>query len=354
MAGECVHGKIRIYNEGEEGFFEHDLMAALADDEDGIVAASIRTWLYRYEEKTIEFTTAPLYKPGEYTLVMDDSAVSVTVKQTPAAIGPDKIATIMDVSGKTEFKFDVFNVGGTEGAGTFDLLVNDKVVSSESLTLAPGERVNVSMSAECGDGKVVTLPSGMKWDYKLAANTYSKVRAWDNVIEITAGGKLYSASGLLEYDRLYEYAAVYKTVKGDFSAKFRLVSQEASGQYAAAGIIICSDMTKANECKRIVLHHNAPKYGSMSIFRADWNGDGITEHAALGDTRIGYWLRVDKIGSNYYGYISADGVKWDFLEVFDVQGDEDVHDVGIYGFANSVLDRPGTAVFENFEIKPLN
>jgi len=355
MAGEGIRGKVQISNNGEEGFFDQDITA------NGMVVHSIRTWLYSGEVKTVDFETSPLYVPTEYTVKLGDRETLVEVKETPANVRIAPEVEVFELNGNTAFKLDIKNEGGSVGSRAFVLTDGEAELSKKELTLAPGESTEIILDGELKEGEALVLPNGMKWDYKIAANTYSKFRAWDNCIEITAGGKLYSASGELEYNKLYEYAALYKTIEGDFSAKFRLVSQEASGQYAAAGIIICSDMTKANECKGIVLHHNAPKYGSMSIFRADCDGDGFTErNESLGSTRIGYWLRVDKIGNKYTGYISPDGVEWELLKTdsglndsYEIEGDVAIHDVGIYGFANSVLDRPGKAVFENFEITPI-
>ncbi len=346
-AGSGVSGSVTIVNHGEEGLFEQDITA------DGKVIHCVRTWLYGGEEKTVEFVSQPLYVPAAYSVEICGIAASVKVTETAADIRMDPVAEVSEENGRMSFRFSVLNAGGREDSRTFSLTEGEDAADQKTLTLAPGQKTELLLSGTPKEGKPLVLPDKRLWEWRLAANTYSRVRTWGDRIEITAGGKLYSASGKLEYERLYEYAAVYKTVKGDFSARFRLVSQEASGQYAAAGIIICSDMTKANACSRIVLHHNAPKYGSMSIFRADCDGDGITEKRSLGSTRIGYWIRVDKHGSRYSGYISPDGAEWEYLESYDVPGDPEIHDVGIYCFANNPAGKPGRAVFEKFGIVPL-
>ncbi len=343
-AGECLSGRLTVRNDGPEGFFKENITM------NGVSAGSVRTWLYRDQVKEVSFTTEPVYLPGSYCVQADDKSYSAQVEQTLAEM---KYCPTVEIVREGEgfcFMGSLQNVGGTAGEQTIALLQGEQVADEKTCTLAPGERCEFALTVADAKAGACHIPGLLEWDYQLAANTYNRFKAEGNRVAVTAAGKQYSGSGDYEKSKLLDYAAVYKRVEGDFEATVKLISQDASGQYAFAGILVCNDMQHAQNGEGICILSNSPKYGSMGMWRADSDSDGFTERLEYNSIGYGGMAKIVKCGNVFQAFTKKKNEDWVEGRRFEVPAAARIQDVGIFSYANSVKNRPGTAVFEGFEI----
>ena len=349
-AGACISGCMKVRNEDGEGFLEAVIMAG------GSAIGSIRTWLYRGEVKELMFTTQPIYVPGEYVLKACEKEFTVQVGQTPADIQVNSQVEVCVQEGQFVVRGSIFNAGGTKGEKEIVLKVGSEELDRVAIGLQPGERSAFALKTDrmLQAGESYEVKDLLHWNYQLAANTDAKFEANGNQIGITAAGKQYSASGDFEKSKLLDYGAVYTRIKGDFVATVKLISQDASGQYAFAGLIVCNDMQHAENGEGISIVSNSPKYGSMAMWRADSDSDGYTER--LEYTSIGYggMARIIKRGNVFQAFTKVAGQDWVECRKFEVPAATKEQDVGIFSYANSVKNKQGKAVFEDFTIEPLS
>lgn len=348
-AGEGVRVEISICNAGEAGIWQG--MVRVNGRPDGMV----RVWLDRYETKTLEFVTKPVYGAGICSVEIGSERIECEIEVTPADIRLCPSIEILNAAGRAAFFVEAFNFGGSRGEGSTELRCGEALTAQENFSLDPGQKIRILLQANqvCRTGEAYRIPGIMEWSYRVAANTYARFTTKGNRISIAAGGRQYSESGDLEKSQLKEYAAVYRQVKGDFSAVVRLVSQQPSGQYAFAGLIVCNNMSKAEEGEGIAILSNSPKYGSIGIWRADCNGDGLTEKQQYLSCRIGDWIQIVKTGNSAQAFYSRDGKQWENGKSYKIPAAKQVQDVGIFVYANSSHNEIGGAEFEDFIIKPL-
>ena len=71
----------------------------------------------------------------------------------------------------------------------------------------------------------------------------------------------------------------------------------------------------------------------------------LNEHTKIeGYTVWPHWLKLERRGSEFTGYSSADGVHWTKIGTAQVPGAQGVLDVGMFAFRSS-------ARFENFTVE---
>ncbi len=346
MPGESIEGTLRVRNEGETGFWW------LAITVDGAALSWVRAWLRRDEVRTIPFSAGPLYLPGVYSVDAGGRTFRTEVLFSGADI---RISPRIEVAGegkRLEFKLRARNTGGAPGEKAQELRCSGEVLEEGTFRLDPGREGELVLKTDGGTGEGPWLLPGItKWDYRLAANTFSRYQAEGNRITITGGGRQYTSVGDFEKENLMEYAALYKRVRGDFTATVKLVSQEASGQYAFAGLIVCNDMSHARQAKGTALLTCSPKYGSMGLWRADCDGDGRTEAIEYGSMDPGDWIRIEKTGKQFQAFVGRDRENWTVWGVWQVDAAEEEQDVGLFVYANSVSNKTGRAEFEDLEIE---
>ncbi len=344
--GEPVAGTLRIRNEGGSGYWSADITA------DGAVLAPVRMWLRRDEIRTVPFFAGPLYRPGAYRIGLAQRQFRLEVLPAAADIRLDPRFEIGGKGDRLEFRLRAFNAGGAAGEKLQELRRGGKLLDAGVFRLGPGEGGELLLKTDGPETEEpYVLPGAAEWGYRLASNTFAGYEAEENRIAITAGGKQYTTVGDFEKENLVEYAALYKRVAGDFTATVRLLSQEPSGQYAFAGLIVCNDMSRAEREKGLVLLTSSPKYGSMGLWRADCDGDGRTEAIEYGSLGPGEWMRIVKTGKSFQAFVSGDGKNWKAWRVLQVDAAAGEQDVGLFAYANSAADRPGRAEFSDLSIR---
>jgi regulation of enolase protein 1 (concanavalin A-like superfamily) len=352
--GSGVAGSVRVQNLGGEGFLQLPIYArykAGAEDEE---VGRIRTWMQREEVREICFVTQPLYRPGEYEICVGGQSFVTRLAQAPAQIKVSPKAVLSATADGYCVEVSAQNVGGTKDVREICMECAGETVASALCELEPGEEKKwILCSKEMPSEDMPLQISGVldDWRCQIAADTQSCYEVCQNRISITAGGKLYSANGRYEYEHFMESAALYRRIEGDFVATVRVISQDFSGQYAAAGLVVCNDMQKAgSEKEAVVAINNAPKYGSMGVWRADCDGDCYAELNNCFSTKFGYYFRLEKEGKTFRGYTSPDGDEWLLVTTVTVPNANTVQDIGIFAFSNSVTEDVGTAVFEDFTV----
>jgi regulation of enolase protein 1 (concanavalin A-like superfamily) len=115
---------------------------------------------------------------------------------------------------------------------------------------------------------------------------------------------LYGAGYDIFYTRdSFEYA--HRSVDGDASLVVRVRSQSPTDPWAKAGLMFRSDLSEGAK--------------HVSIFQTPANGIALQYRAATGGTSrhiagptrgAPTWLRLDRVGDSYRGYVSDDGVNW--------------------------------------------
>ena len=349
LCGKSGKFSALLRNSGSAGFLCAPVLAGTSE------VGTVRAWMGREEEREVSFLLSPIYEAGEYELTLLGTPLSVTVKETPTDIRRNPVVEIENREDVMMFAVTVRNEGGRAGQDQLALFADGVEVDCVTVNLNPGEEKQIQLKGERDRVQTVyTIPGLLEWKYDLAANTYSKFEAEGQKIAITSGGKMYSVTGDIEYTRFIEHAAAYRRVEGDFVATVRILSQDSSGQYASAGLVICNDMQKAGDGRGVVVLNNAPKYGSMGMWRADCDGDGYEEMHTCCSTKYGYWLRIVKTGQSFKAAVSPDKTDWRWLEQeVTVPFAGTVQDVGIFSYANSAKNEVGKAVFEDFTIEEL-
>ncbi|MCR2050278.1 glycosyl hydrolase family 28 protein [Acetatifactor muris] len=350
LAGSGFNGKLMVKNKGAEGWFRRQVTV------NGRPAALAESWLYRGETKEIPFTTCPLYETGKCRVSVEGQEWETEVIQTPGKLWIDPSVEVREEAAGFAFLLRAQNLGGTKLTEALYLKKNDVVLDEAAFALMPGEEKEICLRSKCPhtEGDRYQIPGYLDWNFRLAANTCSKYEMEGNRISITAGGKLYSDTGELEYLRIFEYAAMYQRTEGDFEATVRVMSQDFTGQYASAGLLICNNMSRAEEDRSLVVMTMAPKYGAMGIWRADEDGDGETEMQTCLSANYGYWLRIVKRGNVFRAYYSSDYENWKMdPNIARVTAAEKTQDVAVFSYANSVRNEVCRAVFQDFTIRKL-
>ncbi len=349
-AGGRFDGKLLVKNKGPEGYFRREVAV------DGCPAAVVDGWLYGGETKELPFTTCPLYETGKRSVTVEGQEWETQVIQTPGKLWIDPSVEVREEPVGFAFLLRARNLGGTKLADVLCLKKKDVTLDEAVFELEPGEEKEICLRTKCpySEGDRYRIPGYLDWNFQLAANTFSRYQASGNRIHITAGGKLYSDTGDLEYLRIFEYAALYQRIEGDFEATVRVISQDFTGQYAAAGLMICNDMNRAQEEKSLAVMTVAPKYGGMGIWRADEDGDGETEMQTCMSVGYGYWIRIVKRGNAFQASYSSDCEHWETdPNTARIATAGKIQDVAIFAYANSVKNEVCQAVFEDFTIRKL-
>jgi alpha-N-acetylglucosaminidase len=148
-----------------------------------------------------------------------------------------------------------------------------------------------------------------------------------------------------------EFGAVYRAgAFGDGSAAtVTVASQDATGGWARAGIIVRNDLSAGGSAGYVNLAVT-PSNGCALSWDADGNGtfDSI---ALSGSFTAPVRLRLTRSGGSYTGECSTDGVSWTTVGTATPGGAADSQDAGVFmTAANGWTGTRGIAVFEGFTV----
>ncbi|MFF3149217.1 alpha-N-acetylglucosaminidase C-terminal domain-containing protein, partial [Streptomyces sp. NPDC057927] len=148
-----------------------------------------------------------------------------------------------------------------------------------------------------------------------------------------------------------EFGAVYRAgAFGDSSvATVTVTSQDATGGWARAGLIVRNDLSDDGSAGYVNLAVT-PSNGCALSWDAD--GDGRFDSIALsGAFTAPVRLRLTRSGGSYIGECSTDGINWTRVGTATPAGAADSQDAGVFmTAANGWTGTRGVATFEGFTV----
>jgi hypothetical protein len=220
-----------------------------------------------------------------------------------------------------------------------------------SLAGAPTELVGrvVATAAYAGGGKAVApvrlmAAAGVGEPYRTVSfNDAVFGQAGDEIAVEGAGADLWGSTN--------EFGAVYRAgAYGDGTvAQVAVTSQDASGGWARAGLIVRNDLGTQGSAGYVNLAIT-PSNGCALSWDAD--GDGRFDSIELsGSFTAPVRLRLTRSGSSYTGEASTDGVNWTTVGTATPGGAAAAQDVGVFmTAANGWPDGRGIATFDGFTV----
>jgi len=339
-AGENGEFIVKLHNIGAGGMYKLQLFESSED------LGSQWLWLGPNETGDFHLKIKPLYKTGSHEIAIQQKKKTFDVLSTPPRIVVNDTMKVINYPGdRLKFELIVTNTGGEKGSKTIRLYQDGTVVDEKTIEVEAGEAKNVGLESKIINGlpfclKVDEFPDWFyQTSYTVKSDFYFTKKG--NVI-IDAGGRI----GVNE-----DYGAVYMNdVEGDFDAVAKFGSLEASGEYAAIGLIVRNELTDTISVG-FTTYSKVLKYGGMTVWRKDLNGDGKFDQNSFegGNT----WVQLSKRGKNFSLYTSEDGNKWNKSEIeYTIDSADHIQDVGIFG--NSYNNNSRNRVsFNYFKVTPL-
>ncbi|WP_406213677.1 alpha-N-acetylglucosaminidase TIM-barrel domain-containing protein [Streptomyces canus] len=220
-----------------------------------------------------------------------------------------------------------------------------------SLAGAPSELVGqvVAAAAYAGGGKVVApvrlmAAAGVGDPYRTVSyNDAVFGQAGDEIAIEGAGADLWGGTN--------EFGAVYRAggYKDGTVAQVTVTSQDASGGWARAGLIVRNDLGTQGTAGYVNLAIT-PSNGCALSWDADGDGrfDSIEQS---GSFTAPVRLRLTRSGASYTGEASTDGVTWTTVGTATPGGAAAAQDVGVFmTAANGWTDGRGIATFDGFTV----
>ncbi|WP_244204143.1 alpha-N-acetylglucosaminidase [Streptomyces africanus] len=257
-----------------------------------------------------------------------DVALSVTAPEGMTVKPLDPVRTASVASGKTF-------------AARFEV----------SLAGQPTELVGrvVAAAAYAGGGKAVApvrlmAAAGVGDPYRTVSyNDAVFGQAGDEIAIEGAGADLWGGTN--------EFGAVYRAgaCKDGTVAQVTVTSQDASGGWARAGLMVRDDLGTQGSAGYVNLAVT-PSNGCALSWDAD--GDGRFDSIELsGSFTAPVRLRLTRSGTSYTGEASTDGVTWTTVGTATPAGASAAQDVGVFmTAANGWTDGRGIATFDGFTV----
>ncbi|MGW3657174.1 family 20 glycosylhydrolase [Streptomyces sp. NPDC005151] len=145
----------------------------------------------------------------------------------------------------------------------------------------------------------------------------------DGHFSILAGGR--DAWGPID-----EYGTIYRDdiLSNEGTVTVKVLSQENTGQWARAGIIVRNDLAKSGSTGLVSVFITP---GNGCAMTWDSNGDGYNDRVAqVPGVKAPVYLRLKRSGTGYTGQCSANGTDWTTVAAVDVPGAAAVQDAGMY------------------------
>ena len=356
--GPCRYSDLQVPPQAEPGR-ELSLSAALSNEGragfvktvatvDGQLAGGRWLWLGEGESRTVRLRTERLYKGGLHEVRVAECVATTRIAATPARFRfLEPVRVVPGTDGRRTFSIVVRNVGGQRGSVEVPLEVDGVGRCSSTVTLDAGEEREVAPSIVPGEEAGHARIGGLEWPWLTFSNTQARFSRYGRRIEVTAGGGLttaWDATGA-------EYASAYTRVRGDFVVSVLLESQDPSGPYAAAGLIVRNRIARTPVSPGYLMLCVCPKYGGLPHWGADLDGDGVLDTKDNFPVRYPIWFRIRRTGHRYAAWTSLDGTDWRAGRVFQVSSAADAQDVGVFASAYSAKGELGRAVFSRFELE---
>ena len=331
-----------LSNEGRAGFVKTVVTV------DGQPAGGRWLWLGEGASRTVRLRTERLYQGGLHEVRVADCVATTRIAATPARFRfLEPVRVVPESGGRRTFSVVVRNVGGESGSVEVPFEVDGIRRCSSTVTLDSGEQREVGLSIVHGEEAGHARIGGREWPWLTFTNTPARFSRFGERIEVTAGGGLttaWDATGA-------ELASAYTRVRGDFDVSVLLETQDPTGPYAAAGLIVRNRIARTPVSLGYLMLCVCPKYGGLPYWGADLDGDGVLDTKGNFPVRYPIWFRITRTGHRYAAWTSLDGTSWRAAREFQVSSAADTQDVGVFASAYSAKGEPGRAVFSRFQVE---
>jgi hypothetical protein len=261
------------------------------------------------------------------------------VKVAVENVGAQGLASVPLQLGKESLTRSVWLKAGEKADLAF---VNLESPESDEVEVRAGELAKQLHMHPRGAGETVSAPYQT---YKGAPTTFKEFDK--NTFYIGAGNE---DPGIQRYVSMQygdEYGAIYLNhgLPSDGTVVVKLDNPDLrTGWEGLTGIMARNDITKPGQPGGYAVVGSSPAEGSY----LEWAGEGsvlLNEHTKIeGYTVWPHWLKLERHGSEFTGYSSADGVQWTKIGAAQVPGAQDAMDVGMFEFRSS-------GRFENFKVE---
>jgi len=327
-AGSVVKITADIFNHGGSGVAPVKLLINRQE------VASQPFPVIRHNTRAVEFEWR-LNEAGQQEISINETEPQiVTVQGEKPVIVCDQIQLSEDriLAGEiVRVSAVATNLQPTAIQSTLDLNLDGKPAVSQAIELAPQSHREIAfdLSPEAGDYVIsignsaeirLTVLRSQTLDLKkLPLQTYISPKARPAQVAILPEEDRYTikASGWDFYRAEDAYATVYlKQLKGDFVATAKIAAfGERTNQWFRSGLFVRNDIRRSFDVERgsqgSVLMFSTPGRAGIQY---DEFGDGCMHKAASEnlpeDTPTPIWVRLERHGDRFTGYISLDGKNW--------------------------------------------
>jgi hypothetical protein len=176
--------------------------------------------------------------------------------------------------------------------------------------------------------------------YRTFQNTQSEFRKTETGFYIRAAGDY----PVMQYGD--QYGAIYlpRALPPEASVIVKLDNPDLRTNWVGrAGIIVRSDISKPGQSTGYLILSSSPAAGSYLEWDSDGNGT-LDKHTEFdGYTIWPHWLKLDRAGARFTGYVSADRATWTKLGEAELSSAIGLLEVGMFAYRSS-------AQFDGFEI----
>ncbi|TLS48332.1 DUF1349 domain-containing protein [Paenibacillus antri] len=143
-----------------------------------------------------------------------------------------------------------------------------------------------------------------------------------------------------------QFYFVHQPFSGDGTFVTRMVSQQNTYQWAKAGLMIRETLDAGS---RYAFMHLTPTNGAHFHSRRTTDASA-TAHGSVSGIKAPYWLKLERSGNTFRGYVSADGRDWQLVGTVTATMGADVRvGLAVASHANNQLN---TSVFDNVAVPP--
>jgi regulation of enolase protein 1 (concanavalin A-like superfamily) len=171
--------------------------------------------------------------------------------------------------------------------------------------------------------------------------------AGDATFDLSEPEYVIEAAGHDVWSDADEYGAIYEPdISGDFTVETSVESQEATHDWAKAGLMVANDVTAPGSSAGDVVVGVTPANGYIM----DWDGDGdgyLSTHRESGSSGYPTRLRLQKSGAEFTGEYSTDGGEtWTTLASATLADASDTQDVALFATSHDNSERSRVAFRE--------
>ncbi len=125
-----------------------------------------------------------------------------------------------------------------------------------------------------------------------------------------AGGKIALTGGGADiWYQSDEFSFAYKTLTGDGAMIARVVSTGTGTQTWAKGGVMIRDSLRGGSTHAMMVMTTPGANGASFQYRANTDGDSAGSDSVAA-VAVPYWVKIERFGSTFTGYTSADGKTW--------------------------------------------